>query len=494
MERAQIIPAWPKLGKENYIYIYIYIYIYTWRERENHQRKLDRRLVGEGGLTWSHLDSLGLTWIHSHSLGHLVSLGFLGLTWIHFCTQLVTWSHLDSLGLTWSHLVSLGFPWIHLIWVGFTLIHLDSVVLSQIHFDSFNLTWIHLAPLVLLGLTWIYVNSLGLTGAHVALGLTWIHLVSVLLAFTWTHVISLGLTRIHLDSLGLTLSCLGSHGFTWTHLVSLACTWIYVDSFDLTWIRCDSRGLPWSRLVSLGLTWTHLDSLGLTWTHTDSLGLTCTHYISQGKRENLLRQKGQGRAPGPKIWPGSHLASGPRARPNARHETISQLGSTPPPRPPIYIHIVNRYEYIYVYIYIYTYIIRRDKPSIGRPPISIDFSLCGTWQLLGACRIIPGNVGTTRPYIWEITCLTINVPFDTQSLIVICVLESTGKAILITVRSCHDFHEQLHLTRFYLSDSCFYKRHDLLIPLFVCRTARLTCMRYIDIYIRASSNTKSCTL
>ena len=42
-----------------------------------------------GGLTWTHLVSLGLTWTHLASLG-------------------LTWTPLDSLSFTWSHLVSLG--------------------------------------------------------------------------------------------------------------------------------------------------------------------------------------------------------------------------------------------------------------------------------------------------------------------------------------------------------------------------------------------------
>ena len=88
---------------------------------------MERRLGGGGGLTWSHLASLGFTWIH------LDSLGLLGLTW----------THLDSLGLTWIHLDSLGFTWNHLDSLDFTLIYFDFIVF---HLMSLEFTLFHLIP------------------------------------------------------------------------------------------------------------------------------------------------------------------------------------------------------------------------------------------------------------------------------------------------------------------------------------------------------------
>ena len=68
------------------------------------QLKLDRRIVGRGGLTWIHLVSLGLTCIHLDSFG---------LTWTHLDSLGITWTHVGSLVLTWPHLDSLGLTWIH---------------------------------------------------------------------------------------------------------------------------------------------------------------------------------------------------------------------------------------------------------------------------------------------------------------------------------------------------------------------------------------------
>ena len=85
-----------------------------------------------------------------------------------------------------------------------------------------------------------------------------------------THLVSLGLTRIALDSPCIHLESLG---FTWTHL----------DSLGLTWIRVDS----------LGITWTHLDLLGLTWTPLDSLGFTRTHWNSLREKGKAIEAKGK---------------------------------------------------------------------------------------------------------------------------------------------------------------------------------------------------------
>ncbi len=142
----------------------------------------------------------------------------------------------------------------------------------EVHKVCFRLQ-VCFGKVVLVGTDWCFCWTCGWASLEDALGITWVHLVS--LGF-WVHLVStgsLGVTWYHLVSLGLIVTLLSVTRF---HLVSLGFTFA---SLGVTWCHF---WVPRFHLVSLGVV-----SLGFTRCHLISrkpgscgfLGFSCMTWV-----------------------------------------------------------------------------------------------------------------------------------------------------------------------------------------------------------------------